>query len=295
MKKLCAIIIGFALMSAFYACQKDPLGVYNPKQKISEIYEEVEGHYLQERWIWDGDKLIRINFYKKTGDLNYAQNYIYDGNRVVRIESDDLHSDFFYDGKTLTEIKTFEGEELLDTYVFSYEKNRLAHLSINQSSKSAAVGDLLALFIPGYEQLEAERVRLGEEKGNSYYFTSAEIDFVWKENDVQNMKTILSSPYGVKHYVFTYVYDENVNPRYNFLSMSVGQQLIAENPVNLFFSKHNVIGIYVTDEDLPPHLNTQSLTYGYDYYNKYPTKMYRTILDNEDYSVDSVLLYSFRY
>lgn len=295
MKKLCAIIIGFALLSAFYACQKDPLGVYNPKHKISEIYGELEGHHLQERWIWDGDKLIRINFYKRDGDLNYAHNYIYDGQRVARIESDDLHSDFFYDGKKLTEIKTFEGDELLDTYVFSYEKNRLSHLSINQRSKSAAVGELLPLFIPGYEQLEAERVRLEEEKGNSYYFTSAEIDFIWMGNDVQNMKTVLSSPYGVKHYVFTYVYDNNVNPRYNFLAMSVGQQLVTEDPVNLFFSQHNVIGIYVTDEDLPPQLNTQSLTYSYDYYDKCPTKMYRTYLDNEDYSVDSVLMYSIRY
>ena len=295
MKKLCFVIVGIVLLSAFYACQKDQLGVYKPKMKISEIYSESDGHYLQERWFWDDNNLFRINYYKKNGDLKNSHNYIYDNHRVVRIESDDLYSEFFYDGNNLSEIKTYSGGELLDTYVFSYEKNKLSHLSINQQSKSAAVGDLLGLFIPGYEQLNSEIVPLEKAKGNSYNYSSAEIDFAWKENDIQHMKTVLSYQGAVKHYVFTYVYDENVNPRYNFLSMSVGQQLVAENPLNLFFCKHNVIGVYVTDEDLPPQLNTQSLTYSYDYYKQCPTKMYRTYIDNIDYSVDSVLIYSFRY
>lgn len=295
MKKLCAIIIGVALLSAFYACQKDQLGVYNPKMKIGEIYSEVNGHYLQERWIWEGDNLSRINFYKKNGDLNYTQNYIYDGHRVVRIETDDMHSEFSYDGKMLSEIKTYSGDELLDTYVFSYEKDKLSHISVNQHSKSTTVSHFLSSFIPGYELFMDEESRYAEEKGGTYDFYSAEIDFSWMEDDIQHMKATLTLQNTVRHWMFTYVYDENFNPKYNFLSMSVGQQLLTENPVNLFFSKHNVTGIYVTDQDSPSSSSsTRSLTYSYDYYKKYPTKMYSTNL-NYEHGVDSVLMYSFRY
>lgn len=294
MKKLCAIIIGVALLSAFYACQKDQLGVYNPKMKISEIYGESNGHYLQEQWIWDGDQLSKINYYKKNGDLYYTQNYVYDGNRVVRIESNELHSEFLYDGKVLSEIKTYSGEELLDTYVFSYEKDRLSHLSVNQRSKSATVGDFLSCFIPGYDLLMAEQTSCTEDKGGTYDFYSAEIDFSWMEDDIRHMKATLTLPSAVRHWMFTYIYDENINPKYNFLSMSVGQQLLSDVPVNLFFSKHNVTGIYVTDQDVTSSTSTRSLTYSYDYYKKFPTKMYSTNLNYEN-GVDSVLIYSFRY
>ena len=294
MKKLGALIIGFALLSAFYACQKDQLGVYNPKMKISEVYSETGGHYLQEQWIWNGDNLSRINYYKKNGDLNYSQNYVYDGNRVVRIESDDLHSEFIYDGKKLSEIKTYRGEELLDTYVFSYEKDKLSHLSVNQQSKSVTVVDFLGCFIPGFDQLMAEKSHFAEEKG-AYDFYSAEIDFSWMEDDIRHMKAALSLQGVTRNWMFTYVYDENLNPKYNFLSLSVGQQIVNDNPVNLFFSKHNVTSIYVADRDASSSASAKSYYYSYDYYKKYPTKMYSMYVNPENNREDSVLLYSFRY
>lgn len=294
MKKLSFLIVGIALFTAFYACQKDSLGIYKPKMKIDKVYSESNGHFLQEQWIWDGNQLSKIDFYRKNGNIDHTQKYVYDNQRLVRIESGDLHSEFYYDGKILSEIKTFSGDELLDSYAFSYEKGKISHLAVNQRSKSAEAGNLLCSFIPGYDYLIAEGSHYAEEKSFSYDFSSAEIEFFWVDGDVQHIRATLFSEGGVKHYVFTYIYDENNNPHYNFLSQSAGGQIVGESPVNLFFCKHNVRGINIADEDAPPYSGSTSRTFSYDYYKKFPTKVYST---NKLYSggEDSSLIYTYVY
>jgi len=86
MKKLGAILIGLLLLSAFYACEKSNLGEYNPKAKIEKVYDESDGRYLLEQWQWDGDMLKSIDYFRKSGNLDYSQNYLYDGKRLSRIE-----------------------------------------------------------------------------------------------------------------------------------------------------------------------------------------------------------------
>ena len=55
MKKIGILLVYVALILSFGGCEKDNLGYYNPKLKIQQIYEETDGHYLKERWIWNGD------------------------------------------------------------------------------------------------------------------------------------------------------------------------------------------------------------------------------------------------
>lgn len=300
MRKIQLLVVFLAILVAMVACNKDYLGVYQPKMKLFKVYNESESRYLQEQWIWQGDLLYKIDYYKRNGDIDFSQRYFYEKNRIVRVESDNVHSLFTYDGNKLTEINTYSGDQLLDSYLFTYQNNKLSHLTINQSSKSFSKNGFANLIVPGYDDIVAENMRLAEEKRILTNFTSAEIDFIWSEDNIQNMKTTLVYPNTVKHLTFTYIYDDNLNPKYNFLSTFVAQQLISEDPVDVFFNKHNIIGMYITDEDASPQVtNTESLYFSYDYYKKYPTKVYNTFMGIDPvtgvYKTDSLLMYSYYY
>lgn len=293
------MIVLLALLVGICACDKDSLGVYQPKMKIFQIYSETDGHYLQEQWYWQGDLLSKIDYYRKNGNIDYSQTYSYEKNRLVRITSDNLHSEFTYDGNMLTDIKTYSGDQLLESYSFSYDKKKLSHLTINKSGKSSKNATVLNNIIPYYEDLVTVSAKYAEEKGISTNFSTADIDFIWSDGDIQNMKATLDYQSTVKHLVFTYIYDNNTNPRYNFLSMSVDQQLISDNPNCLFFNKHNVTGMYISDPDAPAHTGTQSYYYSYDYYKNYPTKIYSTFMSIDHttgmYIPDSTLMYTYHY
>ena len=111
-----------AIVVAFNSCEKDNLGVFNPKKKISKVYSETNGHYLKEQWIWNGDQLQQVEYYKENGDVDYACRYQYENGLLSRIETDDQYTDFDYDGKTLTAIKTYYGGQLMETYSITFEK-----------------------------------------------------------------------------------------------------------------------------------------------------------------------------
>ena len=54
---LCAVI---AAVLAFISCEKENIGVFNPKAKINKIYSESDGHYLKEQWLWSDDQLRQV-------------------------------------------------------------------------------------------------------------------------------------------------------------------------------------------------------------------------------------------
>ena len=66
MKKLGLVIIAIVMIFVFNSCEKENLGIFNPKKKISKIYAETNGHYLREQWTWNGEQLQQIQYFKKT-------------------------------------------------------------------------------------------------------------------------------------------------------------------------------------------------------------------------------------
>ena len=117
MKKLCFIVVGIALLTAFYACQKELLGEYNPKMRIEKIYNETDSHYLLEQWVWNESTLSKIDRFRSSGNILYTDNYVYDEqNRLARIERDNQYTEFLYEGKLLTTINTYSNKKLVETY-----------------------------------------------------------------------------------------------------------------------------------------------------------------------------------
>ena len=285
-----------AMIVAFFSCEKDNLGVFNPKWKIAKIYSESNGRFLKEQWIWDGEQLYQVKYYKKNGDVDYTCRYQYKNGLLSRIETDDQHTDFVYDGKMLASIETYNGEQLMETYTLSFEKKKLSHISVRKLAKSvyATTPDFLKFFSPACESPFDIYRSLTDIKRENYDYSAAEIDFVWEGDNVKYMKMKLDRPDSVQNLTFTYVYDENINPKKNFFSVFVNQSLLNDNPQTFFSSANNAIGVYITDSyDI--FSESLSFTYAYDYYKKYPTKVYSTWFDDESLTEKKELIYSYEY
>ena len=293
MRKLIIFWMAVVAILAFNSCEKDNnLGVYNPKWKISKVYDESDGHYLKEQWLWSDNQLWQVDYYKKNGAVDYTCRYQYENGLLSRIEMDDQHTDFEYDGKTLTTIKTYYGDQLAETYAITLEKQKLSHISINKNAKSVAGkgSDILRLFSP---ELDAYLSK-SDAKREHYDYSTAEIDFTWEGNNVKYMKMKLDRPDSVQNLTFTYVYDENINPKKNFFSLLLDHVLLNDEPQTFFCSANNAVGIYVTDSyDI--FSESTSFTYAYDYYKKYPTKVYTTWFEDESLTEKKELIYSYEY
>lgn len=292
MKKLGLFMMTMAMIFVFNSCEKDNLGVFNPKTKIVEVYSESDGHYLKERWNWNGDELRDVKYYKKNGDVDYTCHYQYENGLLSRIETDDQHTDFEYDGKTLTTIKTYYENQLMETYSITLEKQKLSHISINKNAKSVAGKgpDILCLFSPELDTYLSK----SDAKREHYDYSAAEIDFTWEKDNVKYMKMKIDRPDSVQNLTFTYVYDENINPKKNFFSLLLDHVLLNDEPQTFFCSANNAVGVYVTDSYDIFSVST-SFTYAYDYYKKYPTKVYSTSLDDETFTEKKELIYSYEY
>ena len=288
-------MIGFALMSAFYACQKDSLGVFNPKMKINKVYSEVGNHYLLEEWTWDGATLSKIDYFRANGNLDDTHHYLYDKkNRLTRIEADDQYSEFLYDGKLLTTINTYLHDVLVETYKLTYDKNKLSHISITKPTKGMDNVGMLPFFVPGNADLIDSVFPKKGSKIETYNYSSAEVDFQWDEDNVQYMRMKIARPDSIQKLTFSYVYDKNLNPKNGFLTMLTDHALINDRPQYLLCSKNNVLNVLVTNE-YDVFSTTKSYTYSYDYYNKFPTKVYSTKIDNQTWDEDSTLIYTYVY
>lgn len=296
MKKLGVVLIGLLLLSVFYACDKGKLGEYNPKFKIEKVYDESDMHYLKEHWLWDGNFLKKIDYYRKNGDLLYSQNYFYDGNRLSRIEMGDQYSEFLYDGKKLTTINTYKGNRKVETYTFSFEKNKVSHITIVKdlnTDKSVSIFPLNFFFPVDYGLTETFMPN-NDSKREQYDFSKAEIDLIWDEDNVKYQKMQLTRPDSVQKLTFTYVYDKSINPKNGFFVLFPEQQLLNDSPSYLFCSKNNAVSIFVTEE-YGVFSRSNSFTYSYECYKNYPTKVYNTFINMQTLTQDSTLLYTYQY
>ncbi len=289
MKKLCVVLALVALLAGFCACEKEELGVYNPKLKINMIYSEEDGHYLQEQWTWDGDLLTKIDFYRKNGDIKNSNLYFYTDNRLVRIEDGDKHSDFEYEGKLLKSIKTYSGETLSETYELTYNDKKLSHIAIKKPSKNLSGSSFLPVFLP-----DGGRSLDDGSKAETYNFSSADVDLLWDGDNISHLKMKLARPDSIQKLTFSYIYDDKFNPMHGFLAIFPDHQMLNDSPQYSLFSKNNALTVSVTDE-YDVFSKTKSYTYSYDYYKKYPTKVYSTFLNPENWREDSTLIYTYRY
>ena len=296
MKKLASLCVAALILSLMCSCEKDNLGYYQPKMKIEKIYTETDGHYLREHWKWNGDFLNKINFYRKNGDVEYTQSYIYDGKRLSRIETDNQYTEFLYDGKVLTTINTYYQNQQVESYELSYDQKKLSHISIVKSGHKAyhSPFSVLNYFVPAQEEVVDVCLDDQDVKRENYNYSKAEVDFVWDGDNVKYMKMKINRPDSMQRLTFTYTYDESLNPMIGFFNLQLDHVMLNDQPMTLLFSKNNAISIYVTDE-YDVYSKTTSFTYGFECYKKYPTKVYKTKISTTAEGIDSTLIYSYRY
>lgn len=111
-------------------------GVYNPGKKIKMIYES-DSRY--QKWTWNGDLLESIKYCYSDGDIDDVQFFIYEGQRVVRIEYRDYggyngYVDFEYDGNLLKSANLVLGESNLYQYYFLYQGSTLSKIVIKSDN-----------------------------------------------------------------------------------------------------------------------------------------------------------------
>ena len=297
MKKLGFFCLAVVAVCVFASCDKGDLGVFKPKMKISSIYNETNGHYLQEKWTWGDDRLEQVDYYRKSGNVDYSHVYQYEKNHLSSIVMDNTHTDFVYDGKKLTNIYTYEGDQMIESYALTYNKNKLSHISLSKKTDKNVVYDdelVLKYLFPTDDPAPAACLYGQKEEKERYDFSAAEIDFVWEEDNVKYMKMKINRPDSIQKLTYTFMYDQNVNPKMNFFSLLVDHMMISDKPQSPFCSSNNVLTVYVTDES-DFNSQTHSYTYSYDYYKKYPTKVYSTTFNQQTFVRDSTLLYSYQY
>lgn len=295
MKKIGILFVILIVVLSFYGCDKDNLGCYNPKLKIQQIFEESNGHYLKERWTWNGDLLTRIDFYKKNGDINYTHTYSYDKNRLARIDADDQYTEFLYDKNVLTTINTYVKEQLVESYVLSYDGQKLSQIQIEKEGKASSKSafDMLSHLMPDYYPMMCNQLA-SQPKGENYNFSAATVDFVWEGNNIKYMKMKVNRPDTIQKITFTYMYDNQINPQNHFFPLLLDHALLNDNPKTLFCSENNATSVHVTYEK-GLHSQTDAYTYAYDYYKKFPTKVYRTFYNGVTMEEDKELLYTYQY
>ena len=296
MNKLALICVAVTISIVVSSCDKNELGTYTPKMKITQVYNEVDGHMLREQWTWDGDLLSKIDYYKKNGNVDYTHTYHYDGNRLVRIDMDNMHTDFVYDGKRLSGINAYSGDRLLESYVLSYTGKKLTHISMVRHDKKPAERSLMSLFMPDAGQSFVAYNGSRNDKAESYNFSAAEVDLLWEGNNVEYMRMTLNRPDSVQHLDVSYLYDENVNVRNPLFTLQIDHQLVNNQPQTLLFSQNNATSVFVTDK-YDVYSRTTSYNYSYDYYKKYPTKVYLITLNHEtgENAENHILSYQYMY
>lgn len=294
MKKILVPLVGVLLLSGFYACQKDQLGVYNPEKKIHQVYSEEDGRYLREEWNWAGNTLSKIDFFRPSGSLQNTHQYIYDGDRLSRIEAEDQYTEFLYDGDLLKTINTYTNDKLTETYDLSFEKNKLSHISYKKPAKGSEECGFFPMFMPVNDEWTRLLTSDRGAKMETYNFRDAEIDYVWEGDNIKYMKMRITRPDSIQQLTFTYVYDDNLNPKDGLLSLYPVRTLLNDRPQYLFCSKNNVTSVMVTDV-YDVFSKTTSFTYSYECHNKYPSKVYSTSWNAASNKMDSTLLYTYVY
>ena len=299
MKKTMIIAALALLMVGVSSCNKQKDGVYNPKQKISAVYEEyrstssyynsstytwedntpsVTPFHKAEEWTWDGKKLQEIRYFDSDGSIEYSMLFTYDGKRLSRVDYKDYdnlndvwYTTYEYDGKELATITTYEGGRVYSTCAITHADKKISEIveTYYDYEKGARGGNYKAtlrmLFPVGdmSERLIEKCEAKAKTKGTSTYV--ARISLTWTDN---NVTRIIYKWSDGETEMQNMTYDTKKNPYYGF--MALGDQDEGFDPWNL--SENNVIA----DGGESPY------TYQYDK-NDYPTSRMYSYSYREDY------------
>lgn len=269
-----------AIAASFCGCNKMEEGVFNPKQKLVEVYQESSdnnggswqsrGKELAEAYTWNGKVLESIAYVNGT----VVETFQYDDkNRIsgsTIIENafivSTITTKYVYDEDELEEINVFENGTLISSYEFEHEDGKISRIEVNYPDTKSACpkalqyADPLRRVMPKQIAENMNRViSMAAAKGNNgIYF-----DFEW---DGKNISAI-SSAIEEMTFRVTYKYDNKSNPYSGLFDIYSITSNMVETATPLF-SKNNPVEISVTMTGI--FNDSYSVNVNYQYDGKYP-------------------------
>ena len=256
------------LMVSFFMTSCDKDGIYNPKQKISKIYQDEGGKkVLSQTWSWNGDLLALIT-YDSLG-LKYDE-FEYTDNQITKSISYNEgleweYTIYTYDKSLLQSYKTYnkDGKEI-ESAVIEHTKKKITKITITSTSYDEQTTNMAKSMQP--RMVNNLRFILPSHVVNSIQNnlqkSTSSIVTVEFEYDGSNISTYT---YTTKSDVLsiTYTYDKYNNPLYDAIEISESA-----------LSKNNMLTESITSQSDPNY--SKKYTYEYVYVDKFPTEVKAT-------------------
>lgn len=303
MKKIFFIAAASMLLLSMTSCNKDKEGVYNPKQKISVIYNQGSSTYYylrdgewvestdigsetkmykSQEWTWDGKQLQQIKGYTSEGALSYTQTFTYEKKKLIRVDYVDAensyssYATFEYDGKLLTKATAYNGGGEVITCEYTHTDKKITNITYTvyeDDAKGASVINAtkqLAVLRMTLPQGQISRNIISEQEAKMK--SRKEIEFIarltltWTGNNITSVTATYDGYTGSETNSFTY--DTKKNPYHLYMDdNSIGY---AEDGSGLsFLNENNILTARYYHDNNQGGTISRTYTYTYDK-NDYP-------------------------
>ena len=307
-KPLTLTIVAVALLAT--ACQKNEErdtpatevseGQFNPGKKLSKIYQTVQvkmngvtrtvfDNILVEDWTWDGDKLVKVDYYS-SGELEESVRYIYSGDVITQMQKTYAYDDIVYEDGKLKEIKEYDldGTLLRMIAVTKRDGNKITEFTLIEYAQDNALPDskhvgalqnLLRILVPdnAAEQIATATTKDIAAKGGNVF---EEITLIW-EGD--NIVQVIFDHFDYEIRMF-YEYDNMKSPFHGFVGY-IGRAMYYCD----WGSRNNIV---MDSISAPSMGENECVHFTYEYDDHYPVKSTHYIRYNE---VDGTVVKQYVY
>jgi hypothetical protein len=310
-----SIVLLLTLCVSFYSCEKD--GIFNPKQKISKIYQDFERSIVEwnpetgehsyktvlyklllQEWVWDKNKLNKIDFWTyynwwegaPEGRIWGTDHYYYEKNRLVRIDQDGGYSTrIIYNGAKFEKIEFFNDmHEIWLTMNFIYDKNKVSSMKVTvnwNDWKKEAEDKILSTFLP--KEIVSKLIQKSEKKksNKSMNEETYNIKYAYTGDNIKKMVFESMDDDGDMYQLTAnYLsYDSKHNPFYKKMDFEIEGEFMFG--VSVVSSKNNSLEVrYEIYEEYNGRVYTGEFTIksSYTYNKNYPIEVFSEIIWDED-------------
>jgi hypothetical protein len=228
---------------------------------------------------WKKNKLAKVDYWphhylnvEPTWEIYKTDHYIYDGNRLVKIEHNDgYYTQIQYDGLQYSKMEILDSKaNVIVSAVFSYKDSKISKVVLEQNRGSeigkAMQSKFLATFIP--KELAAAMVEKSEESkisqgANTVVYT---IEYTYSGDNVKEINTEIDDGFYREHSKTSFgAYDKKNNPFYNKLDYIFNLE-----------PQYGVMGIYSKNnplERIDTYPIPRTIRYSYIYEKNFPIEI----------------------